>query len=353
MNLNHLGWNHFFEKKFKGYHEQGYLPGRIAVEHKHIYNVYTESGELQAEVSGKFHYQALKKADFPAVGDWVVLKTRPNEQKAIIHELLPRKSKFSRKVAGLRSDEQIVAANIETVFLLNSLNNDFNVRRIERYLTLIWESGAKPVIVLNKADLCHDLEDKLLEVEAIAFGIPVHVVSCKDGRGLEELNQYLKKGETIAFLGSSGVGKSTLINLILGNNKQKTGAVRNDQKGKHTTTHRELILVPGGALVIDTPGMREIQLRDSEQGSNKTFKDIESLASQCRFNDCLHETEPGCAVKEAIEKGVITKERLKSYRKLQREIAYQEFRQTQKADSMEKEKWRDISRYAKQLRKKL
>ena len=343
MNLKELGFDSYFEANYNTLTDGEFEVGRIAVEHKNIYKVLTEYGEILAEISGKMNYKAQGGGDYPAVGDWVLLQIIDQEQKGIIHGILPRKSKFSRNEAGDRNKEQIVAANIDHIFIVNALNCDFNLRRIERYLTLVWDSGAKPVIVLNKADLCNKLgiEKKLSEVQSVAFGVPIHVISCMDGRGFSELEEYCKVGETIALLGSSGVGKSSIINKIYGKERQSTAEIREgDDKGRHTTTYRELILIPDGGLIIDTPGMREIQLWGVGSGIKNTFSDIKKLAQGCKFNDCTHSHEPGCAVKKAIEKGEITEDRLMSYYKLLREKKYVEMKEKYSADKISKIKWK-------------
>ena len=320
MNLIDLGWNQNFEDKLKQINRQeNFQIARVAVEYKGMYKLYTETGEVLAEITGKMRYNN----QFPAVGDWVLIDLQDNSERAIIHNILPRKSKFSRKVAGENTKEQIVAANIDTVFIVTSLNQDFNLRRLERYLTIAWDSGAKPVIVLSKADLCDDAQAKKTEVETIAFGVPIHIVSSLTGKGLNELEEYLKTGYTAALLGSSGVGKSTIINQLLGQEKMEVNEIRiNDGRGKHTTTHRELIVLEDGGIVIDTPGMREIQLWDGNEGIKESFEDIEALAQNCKFNDCQHDSEPGCAVKKAIEQGELPEKRLESYRKLERELLF-------------------------------
>lgn len=345
MNLEQLGWNHFFSEHFKSYQEKGYLAGRIALEHKNSYRVYTEYGELLAEISGKMNYQASGRKDYPAVGDWVMVQGRLDEGRGTIHHILPRKSKFSRKIAGETTEEQIIATNIDTVFLVNALNNDFNLRRIERYLIMAWESGANPVIILSKADLCENVEERVAQVESVAFGVPIHPISVSQGIGLEAIHIYLQPGKTIALLGSSGVGKSTLINHIGGKELLKVQEIREgDDKGRHTTTHRELILLPHGGCMIDTPGMREFQLWDSNEGINDTFKDIETLADQCFFKDCKHQDEPNCAVKMALENGTLDRGRYQNYLKLQKELAYLARKEDQKAQLAEKEKWKKINK---------
>lgn len=322
MDLNILGWNSFFEKGFESYCSNGFKIGRVCAEYRQKYKIFTEDGELTAEVSGKFRYNAYKRSDYPSVGDWVLVS--PEGAEAIIHALLPRKSMFARKAPGPVPEEQIIAANVDIVFLVSALNNNYNLRRLERYLVLAWESGAKPVIVLNKADLCDDAEQKLAEVSRVAVGVPVHMVSCVTGKGMDELGQYLVSGNTIAILGSSGVGKSTIINYFIGRDVHKTGEIREcDHRGRHTTTHRQLVFLPQGGMIIDTPGMRELQFWEGEDGLKSTFEDIEALAAKCRFGDCKHQDEPGCAVMKAFEEGKIDSERYESYKKLQKEMSYQ------------------------------
>ncbi len=339
LNLQTLGFDEFFEEKFAPFKAAGFSLGRVALEHKRMYRVWTELGELLCEVSGKFSFLAASREDYPAIGDWVVIQPRTNEQRGTIHAILPRKSKFSRKVAGLSIEEQIIAANVDSVFLVNSLNEDLNLRRIERYLLLAWESGANPIIVLTKSDLCANVEQKLAEIDAIAMGVPVIPISVLEERGLDELQAFLLPGKTVALLGSSGVGKSTLTNYFLGEEKQKVQEVReDDDKGRHTTTHRELVLLPSGALLIDTPGMRELQLWESENGLAESFTEIESLASECKYRDCSHEKEPGCAVNAAIENGFLDQNRLLSYKKLLKELAYLEKKQNKRMKTEEKKR---------------
>lgn len=351
MNLTKLGWDEFYQKHFETYKEKDYLPGRIIAAYTHLYRVSTEFGELNAEISGKLRFEASASKNYPAIGDWVVVTARVNEGSATIHGTLPRKSKFSRVSNDGTGSEQIIATNMDTVFIVNSLNTNFNLRRIERYLTLAWESGASPAIILSKADLCQDIDEKLCEVEKIAPGVPIHVVSSYTMKGLEELSRYLVEGKTIVFLGSSGVGKSTLVNKLVGHDVQRVQDIsRIEDKGRHTTTSRELIALESGAMLIDTPGMRELQLWDGEGGIGEVFPDIEKIAVNCRFKDCTHNGEPGCAVSEAIAVGSIDEDRLKSYNRMQLEI--QRFERKQARGKRMAEKIASKNQKKKQVRNK-
>jgi len=351
-NLQTYGWNQFFATNFAPFADEGYSAGRVAVQHKTQYELYTEYGELSAETTGKMRYDAQGRKDLPVVGDWVVVRVREQESKGTIYDILPRRSKFSRKAAGTRTEEQIVAANIDTVFLVTGLDGNFNLRRLERYLVVAWESGADPVVVLNKADLCDDIDEKVREVESVALGVPIVVMSAINDRGLDQVLAHVKQGTTGALLGSSGVGKSTIVNHLLGRELLKTQEVRTtDDRGRQTTTRRELIALPSGGLLMDTPGMRELQLWGGDEGIRDAFEDIAELARRCPFRDCEHGPEPACAVQQALRDGTLDPSRFASYQKLHKEIAYLRRREGKTAEQVEKERWKKIGAARKRLNK--
>lgn len=346
MNLSSLGWDDFFANHFQPYSADGLVPARVALEHKHAYPLLSAQGEFTATCTGRLLHSSLTRGELPAVGDWVAVRVRPGEPHGDIHAVLPRKTKFSRRVAGGTGGEQIAAANVDTVFLVTALDANYNLRRIERYLAAAWESGAQPVVVLNKADLHPDPAAACAEVGSVAIGAPVIALSAARGAGLDALAPFLAPGRTVALLGSSGVGKSTIINALLGTGRQLTGAIGDAVgKGRHTTTHRELVIAPAGALVIDTPGMRELQLWEVANTTlDTTFADIAALATRCRFGDCAHRAEPGCAVQAALDAGLLDAARWQSFQKLQREQAYAARRVDPRLARESKEHWRKISK---------
>jgi ribosome biogenesis GTPase len=327
MRLADLGWTDAREAEFAPLRADGLVPGRVAVEHKDAYGLYVDGGEVRATLAGKLRHAAAGggAAARPAVGDWVAARLPTGDGGAVIHAVLDRTSAFTRKTAGKTAAEQVVAANVDVVLLLVALTEDPNLRRLERYLAVAWESGAQPVVILSKSDLVSDAPQRLAHVRAVAAGVPVLVTSAVTGAGLEAVRSYLGPGRTLALLGPSGVGKSTLANALLGSARQQTADVRDyDGKGRHTTTRRELVPVPGGGLLLDTPGMRELGLWDAGAGLAEAFGEIAALAGACRFRDCTHEQEPGCAVVAAAAAGRLAPDRLASYRKLQAELRYLE-----------------------------
>jgi len=358
--LAELGWDSFFMDHFKSSKMDGCVPARVIAEGKHSYQVYSQYGELSARVSGKMRYESRAGDQYPSVGDWVVIRPNTGEQKGLIYSVLPRRSCFSRKMSddrarrsGSLTREQVLAANVDTVFIVSGLdgNRNLNLRRLERYLTLAWESGAAPVIVLNKVDLCPDVDACIRDVEPVAFDVPIHAVSATERLGLDALETYLTRGKTAVFLGPSGVGKSALMNALLGIERQEVGVVRDtDRKGRHTTSRRELVLLPGGGAVIDTPGLREVQMWADEDSLSSVFEDIEQMARECRFSDCTHRSEPGCTVQAAIQQGSLDVARLQSYRKLEKELQHLVARQNDRARHEEKVKWKKISQWSRRKR---
>lgn len=322
--------------------------GRVLAQDRGSYRVVSASGERTAEVSGRFLYGAEDVGDYPVVGDFVWL--REEEGFAMIRGILPRRSAFVRRAAGALCVRQVVAANIDTAFICMALNSDFNLRRLERYLAVTWDSGAVPVVVLTKADLCENMAQRLSEVACVAAGAEVVTVSAMETDGLHALEPYLRPGKTVALLGSSGVGKSTIINRLLGEERLQTGGLRDDGRGRHTTTRRELFLLEHGGMVIDTPGMRELGLWDVDGGLEQSFADIEALAASCRFGDCSHGSEPGCAVRAAVESGSLARERLQSYQKLCAESRYAADTESYLAEK--KEKFKRIAKINRSARRK-
>jgi len=338
--LQALGWCDFFEKQWQRKQKAELVRARVSEENRGLYKIISESGERWAELRGKLRHEAASREMLPAVGDWVLIEE--HDERATIHFVFERRSKFSRKTAGKKTAEQIVAANMDTVLLVSSLNREFNARRIERYLTLAWESAARPVLVLNKSDLCESVSELCVQAENAAMGVHIVVGSIVSGEGIRELREIVRTGGTTGLLGSSGVGKSSLINSILGREMQMTKEVReSDDRGRHTTTSRQLIVVPGGGVLLDTPGMRELQLWDASDGIGQAFADAHELAQGCKFRDCSHHDEPGCAVRGAMDE-----ERLANYHKLQRE---EEFLESKKDDALRAQRTKELRKMMKDV----
>ena len=341
-----LGWTDELEAAFTTHSERGFEPARVVAEHRGGYFVRGVRGDRLASARGKLRDDELW-GGMPAVGDWVAVCDAPGDR-AAIEAVLPRRTKFSRKTPWLKAEEHILVANVDTVFLVAGLDHDFNPRRLERYLTAAWDSGADPVVVLTKLDVCDDLR-KLEEAEAVAIGVPVLAVSSVTGDGVDDVRSLLRPARTFALLGSSGAGKSTLVNRLAGRTLMPTGDLRRDGRGRHTTRHRQLLVLPDGAILVDSPGLRELQVWEGDVDS--AFSDVADLAAQCRFTDCGHETEPGCAVREALEEGALTPERWASYRKLQRELRSIEARSNVRVRRELKRRWRARARETRRARR--
>jgi ribosome biogenesis GTPase / thiamine phosphate phosphatase len=349
VSIAEWGWNSYFEAFWQGDEWPNALPARVVAQQRELWRIAGDFGEGWATVSGKWRLAADEGADWPAVGDWVVVEVYGAEMTAVIQEVLPRRSKFVRKSPGKKMEEQVIAANVDTALLVSALDGDFNPRRVERYLAQCWESGAKPVIVLNKADVREEVSGLAAEMERVAIGTTMCVVSAKTGLGFVELEEILKPGQTLVLLGSSGVGKSTIANRLLGEAVQEVYPVReSDSRGRHTTTTRELFILPGGALLMDTPGLREMQLWDAEGGVAKTFADIDALAAQCQFGDCVHEGEPGCAVEAALSAGTLDPARLANRKKLLREQEFLRRKVDPEARQEHKDLWKKMHRAQRQ-----
>jgi ribosome biogenesis GTPase / thiamine phosphate phosphatase len=348
--LARLGWTPAHEDQFAPHAADGLEPARVAVEHRDAYLLYTARGERPAELSGRLRHAVASRDELPAVGDWVAIADPEGAERALVQAVVPRRTKFSRMAANDHGQtiEQVVAANVDVVFLVAGLDGDLNLRRLERYLTLGWESGAAPVVVLTKADLCADVEGTKLEVESVAVGVSVHAVSNVTGEGIDALAAYFAGDRTVAALGSSGVGKSSLVNRLAGEDLMATGDVRADGRGRHTTTNRQLLVLPAGGLFLDTPGMRELRLWESEEGLAAAFDDVAAVAARCRFADCAHETEPDCAVRAALADGSLDPERLSSWRKLQNELRHLAVKQDVR---LRAEARKERRRFARSMRK--
>ena len=343
LNLEDLGWDAFFAEAFEPYAGDNLIPARVSARHHGPCELCTERGPMGGLPAGK-----LSDEELPAVGDWVVVRPVDGEKKAVIEAVLPRRTSFTRKEAFKRTVEQVIAANIDTVFVVTAFGFDLNPRRLERYLTAAWDSGSSPAIVVNKLDAADDPSAELFEIEPVAMGVPLHAVSAVTGDRLEELDPYLQPGKTIALLGSSGVGKSTLVNRFAGRDVLATADTSAGGRGRHTTSHRELVALPSGAMLLDTPGMRELQLWAGEETLDTTFSEISELATECRFSDCAHEREPGCAIRRALGDGTLSRERWESYCKLQREMRALAIRKDARLRS---EARKQRARFARSLRK--
>ena len=344
--LSSYGWSEQLQHDFKPYADQGLVPARVIVQQRNLYRIATDDGEIEGRISGLFRHEAAD-GGYPVTGDWVGVELKGDA--AVIAHVMPRSTAFTRMAAGTAKDMQVVAANVDMALLAASLNNDLNLRRLERYLATAYESGAAPVFLLTKADACDDPAPLVSQVEAIAFGVTVLAVSVRTGQGLAELSARLAPGKTAVLLGSSGVGKSTLVNALAGAELMATKEVREDDaRGRHTTTHRELILLPSGALILDTPGMRELALWDAEAGIAAAFvettAEVELLAQGCRFRDCAHDREPGCAVQAAVAAGTLDPERWRSFQKLQREVAHTVRKEDPIAATAERKRWAALNK---------
>jgi ribosome biogenesis GTPase len=341
-----LGWTDELEEAFTTHAERGFMPARVVAEHRGGYYVRSELGDRLAHARGRLRDDEIL-GGMPAVGDWVVVCDAPGDRFAI-EALLPRRTKVSRKTPWLKAEEHILVANVDTVLLVAGLDADFNPRRLERYLTAAWDSGADPVIVLTKLDVCDD-PGKLAEAEAVAVGVPIYAVSNVTGEGIDAVRDLLQPAKTFVLLGSSGTGKSTLANRLAGRTVMDTGDLRNDGRGRHTTRHRQLLVMPGGAILIDTPGLRELQIWEGDLDS--AFADIAELAAQCKFNDCAHSSEPDCAVREALETGELDEGRWANYLKLQRELRAIEARSSRRIQRELKSRWRARARETRRARR--
>ncbi|HJS72982.1 MAG TPA: ribosome small subunit-dependent GTPase A [Vicinamibacteria bacterium] len=341
MSLENYGWDESYARDFAALGEPGLEPARVVMAAGGAYRLARAAGEASATLSGRFRHRIAASDGYPTVGDWVAI----DEASLRIEGLLPRRTKLSRKASGRKTEEQVVAANVDVVFAAMGLDTNFSPRRLERFLTTVWESGASPVVLLTKLDLCADVEARQREIADVTVGVEVILSSAVDGRGIDQMRGRLLPAKTSVLVGSSGVGKSTIINRLLGRAAQKTrDVIDDDAKGRHTTSHRELFVLPGGALLIDNPGVREIQLFGAEDSLEQTFADVASLSARCRFSDCTHRSEPSCAVLEAVAEGALSEERLESYRALERELQYLRTRQDQSAQRAQKQKWRAIHR---------
>jgi ribosome biogenesis GTPase / thiamine phosphate phosphatase len=351
LNLEEFGWNSYFQKHCAKHQNENLIPARVSFQGRDMYRLVSENGELWAEIGGALRHDSLGSGDLPACGDWVLADNPMGQDRTVIRVLLPRRTLFSRKQAGTAIGQQVIAANIDIVCLVSGLDSDFNQRRIERYLAIAWESGARPVIVLNKADICVEVPVRIAAAMSLAPGVPVLAVSATDGSGIEDILRYAGRGQTLALLGSSGVGKSSIVNRLIGRSVQEVREIDPDtRRGMHTTAARQLFLLPSGGLIMDTPGMRELQIWSVEAGLDTAFEEIKALSEGCRFRDCSHQTEPGCRVRNAVAQGELDAGRLANYLKLGKEARYIELKNTHSANWVEKERWKKIKKAARNLK---
>jgi ribosome biogenesis GTPase len=352
--LNLFGWSDFFENQLSQPVSSSLFPARVICEERNLYRVQSGLNQIfWASVTGKMQYNAMNRGDYPAVGDWVMVELPPQSDRGVIHQVLQRTTSIYRKQVGSSADMQILSTNVNYAFITSSMNTDLNYRRIERYLAVAWDSGCTPVILLTKADVCTDeVHDVIADVEHEFPGVQVHALSKDNFESAYFLAEYLKAGTTSVFIGSSGVGKSTLVNFLIGQEQIKTQDIRgDDDKGRHTTTSRHLYMSRYGGLVIDTPGMRELQLSDHSEGVSSQFSDIEELISSCRFGDCQHETEPGCAIKEALDSESLSVERWQSYQKLEAEVRHGLRKQNKALASEDRKIWKKLTSDGKRMGK--
>jgi ribosome biogenesis GTPase len=348
MSLEDWGWDERWAEAFAAAAGREMLPARVILEQRSLFGVATAEGERSARVLGGLRHKTADPADLPAVGDWIGVERVPGEKTMLVRRVLKRRTKLSRKAAGEALEEQVIAANLDAVFVITALNRDFNARRLERFLAVCRESGAAPVILLNKLDACPDPAPYLAEAAAVSSGAPVVALSAATGAGTDALGEWIKPGHTIGFVGSSGVGKSTLVNRLLGTQAIRTFATRaSDERGRHTTTHRQMFVLPGGGVLLDTPGMREMQFWEADQGLAQAFDEIDALAAACRFRNCGHDSEPGCAVKAGVEAGTVTQQRLESWRKLKRELKERTARLDPAKTAAEKRRVRAVNKASK------
>ncbi len=352
MNREDWGWNSFFQNNYIHRQRNGLIPARVIFQGREIYRIISEQGESWAEIAGALRREPPGSGNLPVCGDWALADDPTGRDRTTIRALLPRKTAFSRQQAGTAVGQQVAAANIDIVCLVCGLDSDFNPRRIERYLAVAWESGARPIIALNKADVCDDVPARIAEAAASAPGVPVFATSATNGNGIEDILSCAGRGQTLALLGSSGVGKSSLVNRLLGNCAQNVRETDSRGKGMHTTVARQIFLLPSGGLIMDTPGMREIQIWSADGGLDAAFEDIQALARECRFRNCSHHTEPGCRVRESIAQGELDNARFANYLKLRNEARYIELKKSHSANWVEKERWKKIAMGAKEVNKR-